>query len=168
MDVYEFFKEYARMFKTYRKGVTITNMYITVEGVLPLSQEVSFKCSTTKDEIDKIIQKKNYIDPQRKPCTYCKDYRIGYWILWNGDMRFCSFLNKPNLSLYHLSFQEAWSKLLDYEDQLDWPIECKTCSVNKLCLKCAASLATESGSIDQVDKQKCQLIKEYYKSKKGE
>lgn len=56
MDVYEFFKEYARMFKTYRKGVTITNMYITVEGVLPLSQEVSFKCSTTKDEIDKIIQ----------------------------------------------------------------------------------------------------------------
>lgn len=32
MDVYEFFREYARMFKTYRKGVTITNMYITAEG----------------------------------------------------------------------------------------------------------------------------------------
>lgn len=121
-----------------------------------------------RSEIDKIIQKKNYIDPQRKPCTYCKDYRIGYWILWNGDMRFCSFLNKPNLSLYHLSFQEAWSKLLDYEEQLDWPKECKTCSVNKLCLKCAASLATESGCIDQVDEKKCQFIKEYYKSKKGE
>lgn len=56
MDVYEFFNEYARMFKTYRKGVTITNMYITVEGVLTPNQEVSFECSTTKDEIDKIIQ----------------------------------------------------------------------------------------------------------------
>lgn len=56
MDVYEFFNEYARMFKTYRKGVTITNMYITVEGVLPPSQEVSFECSTAESEIDKIIQ----------------------------------------------------------------------------------------------------------------
>lgn len=56
VDVHEFFNEYARMFKTYRKGVTITNMYITVEGVLPLSEEVSFEWSTTKDEIDKIIQ----------------------------------------------------------------------------------------------------------------
>lgn len=55
MDVYEFFNEYARMFKTYRKGVTITNMYITVEGVLLPNQEVSFECSTTKDEIDKVI-----------------------------------------------------------------------------------------------------------------
>lgn len=56
MDVYEFFNEYARMFKTYRNGVTITNMYITVEGVLPPSQEVSFECSTAESEIDKIIQ----------------------------------------------------------------------------------------------------------------
>lgn len=55
MDAVEFFREYARMFKTLRKGVTITNMYITVEGVLPPSQEVSFECSTTKDEIDKVI-----------------------------------------------------------------------------------------------------------------
>ena len=56
MDVYEFFKEYARMFKTYREGVTITNMYITVEGFLPHSQEVSFECSTAESKIDKIIQ----------------------------------------------------------------------------------------------------------------
>lgn len=56
MDVYEFFREYARMFKTYRKGVTITNMYITVEGILPPEQEVSFEFSTTQEQIDKIIQ----------------------------------------------------------------------------------------------------------------
>lgn len=121
-----------------------------------------------KSEIDKIIEKKNFIDLQRKPCTYCKDYRIGYWILWDGNMNFCSFLNKPDISLHRLTFQEAWSKLLDYEEQLDWPKECKTCSVSKVCLKCVASLATESGSIDQVDKKKCRFIKEYYKSKKGE
>lgn len=56
MDVYEFFREYARMFKTYREGVTITNMYITVEGFSPQCQEVYFECSTAESEIDKIIQ----------------------------------------------------------------------------------------------------------------
>ena len=24
--------------------------------------------------------RKNLVDPERKPCTYCKDFRIGYWI----------------------------------------------------------------------------------------
>lgn len=56
MDVYEFFREYGRMFRTLQKGVTITNMYITVEGFLPQCQEVSFECSTAESEIDKIIQ----------------------------------------------------------------------------------------------------------------
>ena len=55
MDVYEFFREYERMFRTLRKGAVITNMYITVERVLPPDQEVSFECSAIKDEIDKVI-----------------------------------------------------------------------------------------------------------------
>lgn len=31
-------------------------MYITVEGILPPDQEVSFEFSTTQEQIDKIIQ----------------------------------------------------------------------------------------------------------------
>lgn len=89
MDVYEFFNEYARMFKTYRNGVTITNMYITVEGVLPPNQEVSFECSTTKDEIDKIIQwSKNH--PRK---TRLQDFKEKYPLAKvkdkNGKYNFC-------------------------------------------------------------------------------
>ena len=38
--------------------------------------------------------KEHPVDITRKPCTYCKDYRLGYWILWDGSMRFCSFMNE--------------------------------------------------------------------------
>ena len=55
MDVYEFFREYARMFMTLRKGAIITDMYITVKGFLYPGRGVSFECSAIKDEIDKVI-----------------------------------------------------------------------------------------------------------------
>ena len=91
MDAVEFFREYARMFKTLRKGATITNMYITVEGVLPPSQEVSFECSTTKDEIDKIIQWSK--DNPRK--TRLRDFLEKYpnaETLKNGTPKICASL----------------------------------------------------------------------------
>lgn len=55
MDAVKFFEEYARMLKTIRKGITITNMYIVTECVMPGQESVSTEISATKDEIEKII-----------------------------------------------------------------------------------------------------------------
>ena len=102
------------------------------------------------------------LDPNRRPCTYCKDYRLGYWITWNGNMQFCSFMNIPHISILHHTFLEAWQKLLDFEDNLQWPKECTTCEANKLCFKCAATIADKlEGSTKQ--SEHCKLIKELYK-----
>lgn len=65
-------------------------------------------------EIKFRIVEKRYIDIKRKPCTYCKDYRVGFWIMWNGDIRFCSFMNEPNISIQEMSFNHAWKELLLY------------------------------------------------------
>lgn len=110
----------------------------------------------------------NPINIERKPCTYCQDYRLGYWITWDGKMRFCSFLTEPNISIETLSFKEAWEQLIEYEDNLDWPQECKTCKVSSVCFKCAATLATHSGSVNKINNEYCQKIKEYYKEVKEE
>lgn len=115
--------------------------------------------------LEKRIQEQKYIDPERKPCTYCKDYRVGYWILWDGNMRFCSFLNEPNISVPKLGLEKAWHQLLNYEEALDWPAECRTCEANKVCLKCMASIATESGSNEKVPAEYCKQIKELYKER---
>ena len=120
----------------------------------------------TSEQVEYFLQ--HPIDPNRKPCTYCKDYRVGYWITWNGEMRFCSFLNEPNIPVHELTFQRAWRELLCYEETLDWPEECKTCSASTVCLKCAASLATLSGSVKHAPKSYCKSVQMLYKQKKGD
>ena len=78
------------------------------------------------------------MDPDRKPCTYCRDYRLGYWIVWNGYMRFCSFMNGPDIPVRKKSFRECWEELVEFQEGLQWPEECTSCSVKDECKKCAA------------------------------
>ena len=118
------------------------------------------------------LQKMDYflqhpIDSSRKPCTYCKDYRVGYWITWDGNIRFCSFLQEPHIDVNSHPFRQAWKELLRFEEKLDWPNECKICQVNTVCFKCAASLATMSGSLEKAPHPYCNKIKQMYAQKKG-
>ena len=84
---------------------------------------------------------KHPFDPNRKPATYCRDYRLGYWGTWDGMMRFCSFMNEPNIPVREMAFGEAWRQLLNYEEQLCWPSKCTACSNAERCLLCAASIS---------------------------
>ena len=128
-----------------------------------------------KEKTDEALRKQirrmlegNPVDIERKPCTYCKDYRLGYWVVWNGEMRFCSFMNEPRILLRNMHFSQAWKELIQYEENLDWPHECKTCRANQVCFKCAATLSTETGSVHQVSEKFCNKIKEYFDIEKGE
>lgn len=102
---------------------------------------------------------KHPVNIERKPCTYCKDYRLGYWVTWNGQMRFCSFMNKPDIPVLENEFQEAWKQLIEYEESLRWPEECYTCEANKICLKCAGALNAECGEPEQVTEKFCSRYK---------
>lgn len=99
--------------------------------------------ASIKADIQRMIDKNKFMDVTRKPATYCKDYRIGYWILWDGMMRFCSFLDEPNIPIRDMKFKDVWEKLLEYEEILDWPTECKQCTSAKICQKCAATIFTK-------------------------
>lgn len=108
------------------------------------------------------------VDIERKPCTYCKDYRLGYWVTWNGEMRFCSFMNEPNIPIRDQAFLKSWQELIAYEEALEWPKECKTCEAQKACVKCAGTLAAECGSPHQVTEEFCSSVKKYFNEEKGE
>lgn len=108
------------------------------------------------------------VNIERKPCTYCKDYRLGYWVTWNGEMRFCSFMNEPNIPIREQAFLKSWQELIAYEEALEWPKECKTCEAQKACVKCAGTLAAECGSPHQVTEEFCDSVKKYYIEGKGE
>lgn len=96
-------------------------------------------------------QKKRIMDPDRKPCTYCKDFRLGYWIVWNGYMRFCSFMNGPDIPVRDKSFQECWQELVKFQESLQWPEECRICEQKESCARCAALFDIENGNLKMKD-----------------
>ena len=103
--------------------------------------------------------RKNLVDPERKPCTYCKDFRIGYWIVWNGYMRFCSFMNGPDISVRSRPFNECWKELVGFQESLEWPQECKECEYQKSCSRCAALFNIEGGKL-KIRNEYCRKRKE--------
>lgn len=159
------------------KNISLYAMYYQIPWVFTSGIKASLRGVDTKiDEIrvqeknDQALKKqirhyiKNPINIERKPCTYCKDYRLGYWITWDGKMRFCSFLDQPNISIKNFNFNDAWIQLVKFEDGLKWPQNCYNCEANTVCFKCIASIATDSGSINKVNIEYCKKIKDYYKT----
>ena len=102
-----------------------------------------------------------------KPCEKCKEYRTGFWIKWDGKMTFCSFLDEPDINAVSLGIAEAWKRLVDFEEKLQWPEECQKCKWTKACPRCAATLATESGTVNKVNKDYCRYIDKIFNNTIG-
>lgn len=133
----------------------------------PLAVAVTEKLEEQRRrEMEARLREGRFVDPNRKPATYCRDYRLGYWVVWNGMMRFCSFMDEPNIPVRDLPFGEAWRQLLDFEEALDWPEECKTCEAAKVCQRCAASVAAERGQGSP--SPRCKQIQQLYLEWKGD
>lgn len=99
-------------------------------------------------------KEKAVMDPDRKPCTYCRDYRVGYWVVWSGYMRFCSFMNGPDISVRDGSFRECWRKLVEFQENMQWPEECRECVLKEACARCAALYDIEDGAL-KIRKEFC-------------
>lgn len=115
-----------------------------------------------QERIQRRMQDQHLLDPARKPCTYCRDYRLGYWVLWDGTISFCSFVPNTGISVRGLPFSEAWSRLLTYEEELDWPKKCKSCSAAEVCERCAATVAPLYEKVKKSELEECKKIQEYY------
>lgn len=71
-------------------------------------------------------------------------------------------MNEPDISVTDVPLKKAWTKLIQYEDELDWPGECKMCKAQKVCFKCAGMLSAECGDPHHVPKEYCKKIIQYY------
>ena len=127
--------------RTAGRGVDVDMEHLRIKPPRPKDAEVS-----------KPLRRTVNVDPDRKPCTYCKDYRLGYWIVWNGYMRFCSFMNGPDIPVRDKPFVECWKELIEFQERLEWPQECKQCEQQRSCLRCAALFDIEEGRMKIRDK----------------
>ena len=107
------------------------------------------------ENADKLTENNKFAS---KPCEKCREYKTGFWIKWDGTMSLCSFLREPEINAASLGFSEAWKSLVAFEEELEWPQECKDCKWFRVCPRCAATLATQSGTVNKVSKDYCQFI----------
>lgn len=88
----------------------------------PLAVAVTEKLEEQRRrDVEARLREGRFLDPSRKPASYCRDYRLGYWVTWNGMLRFCSFMDEPNIPVQEVGFPAAWQRLLQYEEELEWP-----------------------------------------------
>lgn len=93
------------------------------------------------------------------PAQYCSGYRTAFNISWDGNMRFCLFLNEPNLFVVGRDLKECWQELLEFWSGLRWPEKCDTCDHRSRCRRCLAHLACFSGGLGRLNKTYCERMK---------
>lgn len=96
---------------------------------------------------------------EKIPGMMCASYRTGFSISWDGNMRFCLFLNEPNISVLEKPLTQCWQELLQYWKNLKWPEPCYTCADRMNCVRCLASLACSSGGLGKVNPAFCEKIR---------
>ena len=121
------------------------------------------------EETGTLWKEKKYMKAGKKPCQYCSSYPAAYNITWNGDMRFCLFLNEPDIKALDNTFEENWQKLLLFWESISWHAKCSTCKIEKECFRCIAHLAVYNGGIGKITNQYCTNVEKMleYKQFKG-
>lgn len=104
--------------------------------------------------------------PDDIPAKMCSGYRTAFNISWDGYMRFCLFLNEPNIVVPGKSLETCWKELLEYWEGIRWPEECYVCEYKAECKRCLAHLACFSGELQKVDDNYCSKIKKFIDLKK--
>lgn len=104
----------------------------------------------------------NKMKPMRDeiPARLCSGYRTSFNICWDGNMRFCLFLNEPDIQTVGRALDNCWKELLEYWENLRWPGECYICEYRAQCKRCLGHLACFSGGLNKINKDYCKKIKQ--------
>ena len=76
-------------------------------------------------------------------------------INWQGELRPCVALSEPSFPAFEMGFAAAWQQLHQQFTQLVLSSRCAQCRLRPVCLVCAASAISETGSIDGTPEYMC-------------
>ena len=98
-------------------------------------------------------------EPAPSPAK-CRAGRSSYVISWQGKMRPCIMLTKPEADVFRLGFSEAWKEITNAVSKIRLNAECSACTMREACQSCAACAFLETGEFDGVPEYMCQYTKE--------
>lgn len=113
--------------------------------------------------IDKSIFEVENILPLDGPnCMSCHAGKCSFTINWQGNMRACVIMAKPERSVFDYGFKNAWEYIVEECSKIRLSSECLTCKYRTLCRTCAASELYEEGSYGRTPKYMCEYAKSSY------
>lgn len=90
----------------------------------------------------------------------CRAGQSAFWIMWNGIMTPCIFMNHIGIDVFENGFDKAWQYIVEKSQKILLPHQCATCSKRNVCQICAASAYCETGSFDKHPQYMCDYIDE--------
>ncbi|MDD7143316.1 radical SAM/SPASM domain-containing protein [Fusicatenibacter saccharivorans] len=103
----------------------------------------------------------------------CRAGRSSFAINWQGYMRPCIMVTKPQTSVFSQDFMSGWRKIVEDTARIKLSSKCSACTMREVCQTCAACALLETGSYDGTPKYMCQYtentiqqLKKYLKEKR--
>lgn len=78
----------------------------------------------------------------------CRAGRCSFWLTWNGKMRPCGMMTRPEADPFKSGFAAAWNEILKMTAEIRLPLECSVCKRREACPVCAAMCLSETGRFD--------------------
>ena len=89
----------------------------------------------------------------------CKAGKCSFTVNWRGDMIPCVIMNAPSVSVFKMSFDKAWKKIVEQTSQIYMSEKCSQCTLRNVCHVCPTYSLLEAGAYDAVPEYLCQYTK---------
>lgn len=85
----------------------------------------------------------------------CYAGRCSFAVNWQGKMRPCVMMTRPEVTVFDRGFDAAWKEIVEEIDQIVLSARCSGCHLRPLCRTCAASALAETGDYAGVPEYMC-------------
>ena len=154
----------------YEKGLPFKHTFGVVKPVRGATGDISTRVNM-KDAPFELLREQVIKNDQIGKVRYihhdryiedCGSYRTAFSVTWDGKMNFCPFMQEPSINVIEKGFEQGWKELLEYEESIRKPKECKNCKYEGYCLRCPGILSAESGHPDSISREYCEQSKYLY------
>ena len=86
----------------------------------------------------------------------CRAGSSSFWLTWDGIMKPCGMMPKPDVNVLEVGFDVAWDEIRRATKAIVTPGKCEGCPSKSVCGVCAAVTVTETGEFDKVPEYMCE------------
>lgn len=91
----------------------------------------------------------------------CQAGKTSFTINWQGKMRPCVMLTKPEIEVFEVGFKTAWLQLQEGIRQISLSPRCSACIYRRVCQTCAACALYEAGAYNAVPEYMCRYTRAF-------